>query len=154
MYVAFTCIIFLVAFIVQTSMLGFLNYKPDLILVIVVYLGLVKGSDVGSLGGFCSGLVLDSYSGMHFGVNALSKTVLGFVSGIIGKRLYTQSLFAHMLCVVIATILNMGIIFSLQGGDSRWRALILYEILENVACCPLIVFLFRAGERRLRITTY
>ena len=85
--------------VVQTSVLRFFTIggiKPDLVLVIVVYLGLMKGADVGCGSGFLFGLIEDAYS-LYFGANALTKTIVGFVCGIAGKRLYTQSLFTHLL---------------------------------------------------------
>ncbi len=154
MYVAFTFIMFLAALIIQTSMLGWLTCKPDIVLVIVVYLGLMKGPEIGCLSGFFSGLMLDAFSGVPFGTNALSKIILGFVSGIVGKRLYTQSLITHILCVAIATAIDTLIVLSFQGFELHWQKFMLYEILENIVCCPVIVLLFRAGERRLRTTTY
>ena len=154
MYAAFTLIVFFCAMVIQTSVLHFFTIggvKPDLILIIVVYLGLMKGSDVGCVSGFLFGLVEDAYSGMYFGTNALAKTVLGFLCGMTGKRLYTQSLFAHMLCVVIGTGIHAMIILSVHGFGAHWQKLLLYEILYNMICCPWIVFLFRFGEQRLHV---
>jgi rod shape-determining protein MreD len=152
MYVAFTLIIFLCAMVIQTSILHFFTIggvKPDLILIIVVYLGLVKGSDVGCLSGFFFGLVEDAYSKMDLGTNALTKTFLGFLCGLGGKRLYTQSLFSHILCLGIATIVDVVLLLSIKGFVPHWKKLVLYETLYNIICCPFIMYIFRFGEQRL-----
>ena len=151
MYVAFSLIIFLCAMVIQTSVLHFFNIegvKPDLVLLIVVYLGLVKGSDIGCLSGFFFGLIEDAYSRMYLGSNAFTKTLLGFFCGLGGRRLYTQSLFSHVLCVGLGTIVDVVILLSINGFIPNWKKLILYETLYNVAICPFIVYIFRFGERR------
>ena len=152
MYVAFTLIIFLAAMVIQSSVLHYLRLegsKPDLILIIVVYLGLIKGSDVGCVSGFFFGLVEDVYSGMLLGSNALTKTIIGFFCGLVGKRLYTQSLFSHILCVGIGSVVQVILLLSVNGFVPHWRQLVLYETLYNIICCPFIVQIFRFGEQRM-----
>jgi rod shape-determining protein MreD len=154
MYFAFSLIVFLCAMIVQTTLLQFLTVagvKPDLVLVIVIYLGLIEGPNLGCLSGFSLGLFEDAYSGISLGgVNALSKTIVGFLSGLLGKRLYTQSLFAHMICVGVGTVLDVLLSLSLHGFHPGWKSLLFYESLYNMLCCPWIVMLFRFGDRHLR----
>ena len=151
MYVAFTVIVFICAMVIQTSILRFFTIggvKPDLVLVIVVYLGLMKGADAGCGSGFVFGLVEDAYS-LYLGTNALTKTVVGFVCGVIGKRLYTQSLFTHILGVAISSVVNTLLILSIHGFTPQWETFMVYEMLYNVICCPWIVYIFRFGEQRL-----
>ncbi|MCP4402386.1 MAG: rod shape-determining protein MreD [bacterium] len=154
MYFAFSLIVFLGAMIAQTTLLHFFTIggvKPDLVLIIVTYLGLIEGPNLGCLSGFSLGLFEDAYSGMSLGgVNALSKTVIGFLSGLVGKRLYTQSLFAHIICVGLGTVLDAVLNLSIHGLENGWKSLVLYETAYNMACCPWIVMLFRFGERHLR----
>jgi rod shape-determining protein MreD len=152
MYVAFTLIVFLGAMVIQTSVLQYLHLegsKPDLILIIVVYLGLIKGSNVGCVSGFFFGLVEDVYSGMALGSNALTKTIIGFFCGLVGKRLYTQSLFSHILCVGLGSVVEVILLLSINGFVPHWRELVLYETLYNIICCPFIVQIFRFGEQRM-----
>ena len=154
MYVVFTLIIFLCAMVIQTTILHFLDLggvKPDLVVIIVVYLGLVKGSDSGCASGFFFGLVEDIFSGMHLGSNAFTKTIIGFFCGFSGKHLYTQSLFSHVLCVGLSTAVDVILLLSINGFTLNWKNLVLYETLYNMICCPCIVYIFRFGERRLDI---
>ena len=155
MYVAFTLIIFLCTMVIQTSLLhyffGIGGIKPDLVLLIVVYLGLVKGADAGCLSGFFFGLIEDAFSGMFLGANAFTKTIIGFFCGLVGKRLYTQSLFSHILCVGIGTVVDAVLLLSIHGFVSNWREIILYETVYNLVCCPCVVYLYRFGEQRLNL---
>ncbi len=154
MYIAFTCIVFLGAMVVQTSLLRYVSVggiRPDLVLIIVVYLGLVRDRRWGVSAAFF-GLVEDAYSGF-LGANALIKTIVGFSCGLIGKRLYTQSLFSHILCVGIGTVANVLILSSLHGFVPHWRTTLVYEMLYNLLCCPVIVAIYRYGERYLKHNT-
>lgn len=156
MYIVFTCMVFLGAMVVQTSLLRYVSIggvRPDLVLIIVVYLGLVRGPDAGSLSGFVFGLFEDAYSGGLLGANALIKTLLGFACGLLGKRLYTQSLLSHFLCVGVGTVANVTILSSLHGFAPEWRTVLMYEVLYNLLCCPVIVALYRYGERFLKPKT-
>ena len=151
MYVMFTLMIFVGAIVLQTSVLDLVaikGIKPDLVLLMVVYLGLVKGSDIGCTSGFFFGLVEDIFSGVYFGSNALTKTIIGFFCGASGKRLYTQSMLSQMLCVGIGTVVNVILLLSINGFGAQWTHQLLYESLYNMLCCPLIVWIFRWGEKR------
>lgn len=151
MYVVFTLLVFVSAMVLQTTVLDVLTIKgikPDLILVIVVYLGLVKGSDIGCTSGFFFGLLEDVYSGMYLGSNALTKTTLGFFCGVIGKRLYTQSLFSQILCVGFATVVDVILLLSIHGFSPEWKHLLVYETLYNMLCCPAIVLIFYLAGKR------
>jgi len=151
MYLALTLIIVLGAMVVQTSVFPLLSLavKPDLLLVIVVYLGLRKGPEIGCCSGFTFGMMQDAVSEIQFGSSAFVKTILGFLSGVAGKQLYTQSVFTHILCVGFSTVISELILSGLQGFQSNWQQVLIYETCYNILCCPVIVGLFRGGEKRL-----
>lgn len=152
MFAIFTFLLFFSAVVLQTTFMHFLQIggvKPDLVLVIVVYLGLVHGPEVGSVSGFFFGLIEDFFSfGAYLGSNALTKTIIGFFCGMGGRQLYTQSLFAHMLCVVLSTVGDLILHFSIKGFSPEWKQFILYQTSYNLLCCPFIVLLFRQAEKR------
>jgi rod shape-determining protein MreD len=154
MYVILSILLFVIAFVVQTTVfprIAIEGVKPDLILVITVYLGLVRGPAIGCANGFFAGVIEDVYSGLYLGSNALTKTIIGFVCGIFGKRLYTQSLFAHMLCVGLSTLIDVILIYSVNGFGPQWKQVLFYETVYNLICCPGIVFVFHQGEKWLGI---
>lgn len=151
MYAIVTVIIFIGAMVLQTSVLSQIpigGMKPDLALIIVVYIGLVKGPEMGSLSGFCFGLLHDAVSGASLGSNALAKTIVGFVCGVGGRRLYTQSFFSQMLGVGVGSVGNILIRLSIHGFTAGWKRELIYETLYTLLCCPWIVLLFRHIEGR------
>ena len=60
---------------------------PDIPLIIVVLLALRRGPEFGCVGGFVTGLLQDAASGGLIGVQALTKSVIGFAIGALGGRL-------------------------------------------------------------------
>lgn len=157
MFVLFTSIVALCLLVLQTTVfqtIAIAGVKPDFIMVITVYLGLVKGPNVGCSSGFFFGIAEDLASGMTVGSNALAKTVVGFFCGMLGKRLYTQSALSHMLCTGIGTIINVIILLSIHGFNVQWEYRLVYEGLYNIVCCPVIVSLLRFGEQQLGVKSF
>ena len=60
---------------------------PDIPLIIVVLLALRRGPEFGCVGGFVTGLLQDAATGGLIGVQALTKSVIGFAIGALGGRL-------------------------------------------------------------------
>ena len=58
----------------------------DLVLVVVVYYALASGRVTGLLTGTVAGLVQDVLSGGVLGMAGLSKTVVGYLAGIVGTH--------------------------------------------------------------------
>lgn len=60
------------------------NVEPDFIVVCVVLFGLQRGPIMGSLFGFVVGLIVDLGNPGFLGLNALSKSILGYGAGRLG----------------------------------------------------------------------
>ncbi len=97
MKVAGVCLAIIVALALQTTVAPFLfsgQYgSVDLVLVVVVYAALQFGPAVGLLTGALAGMAQDTLSGGIIGVGGLSKTIVGFLVGVIGS----QFIVAHAL---------------------------------------------------------
>jgi len=76
-----------VSLVLQTTLARFLvrgSTGVDLVLVGVTYLGLTTGPVGGLISGTIAGLAQDSLGTGVLGIGGLSKTVVGYVAGIIG----------------------------------------------------------------------
>jgi rod shape-determining protein MreD len=62
------------------------NIAPDIPLIVVLLLGLRRGSEFGCLAGFFTGLLQDVVSGGLVGTQALTKAAAGFAIGVLGAR--------------------------------------------------------------------
>ena len=82
----------------------------NLVLVVVVYVGLMSGPVTGMLTGTFAGLVQDALSTGVIGIGGLAKTVVGFLTGIVG----TQFIVAQPLprfCVFFGATLLHELVF-------------------------------------------
>lgn len=82
----------------------------DLVLVVVVYNALASGRVTGLLTGSFAGLVQDVLSGGVLGMAGLSKTVVGYLAGIVGTQFIVAHSASRFVVFFLATVLN-AIIF-------------------------------------------
>ena len=85
----------LLAFVLQTTWIDFLevySLKPDLILLVLVYIALREGPLVAICMGFGVGFIQDVYHPADLGLNALSKSLIGFVVGYGRSRIVADNI--------------------------------------------------------------
>ena len=109
--------IIVVALLIQLTLINsitILGLKPDLIMVVVVVFSLLKGEKEGTISGFASGLLQDIFSTGLLGINALVKTVIGFICGILKEKIFHEHiLFLIPIITFIASFIQNILIFSL-----------------------------------------
>lgn len=113
----------LAAFLLQTTLAPHMRVagvQPDFLLIVVVVYGFLEGPVVGSVCGFSAGLLQDMLLVTTLGLNALSKTVLGYLSGMIEQNLFSENFVMPMLAIFSATLLNESIVLALRAtlGES------------------------------------
>ncbi len=97
------------AAVVQVSVLAavpVLGAAPDLLLVSVVSIALLRGAIVGSVAGFTAGLLVDVATMDILGVSALLLTVVGFWAGRYGETTGRGRPQAPLLAVCAATVVT------------------------------------------------
>ncbi|MDR1955536.1 MAG: rod shape-determining protein MreD [Treponema sp.] len=77
---------------------------PDLALGIVVFMAYTHGTMTGQLTGFVSGLLLDFLSAAPLGLNALIRTVIGALAGLIKGSFFLDPLFFPVVLCAAATL--------------------------------------------------
>jgi rod shape-determining protein MreD len=81
------------------------DVAPDIPLIVVVMLALRRGPEFGCGAGFLAGLLQDAATGGLLGVQALTKSVVGFGIGALGSRLrVTQPLVQVPGLVVLSLV--------------------------------------------------
>lgn len=85
----------------------------DLVLVVVVYNALASGRVTGLLAGSVAGLVQDVLSGGVLGMAGLSKTVVGYLAGIVGTQFIVTHSVSRFVVFFLATVLNAVIFMGL-----------------------------------------
>ncbi len=107
------------ALALQTTLARFLvrgTLALDLVLVVVVYVALTSGPATGLLTGAFAGLIQDALSGSVIGIGGLSKTIVGFLAGIIGTQFIVAQPLPRFVVFFAATLLHAGIFMGLYVG--------------------------------------
>ena len=97
------------------SRLGiYIHAVPDLALIILIYCAYVNGTMTGQLTGFFSGFLLDFLSAAPLGLNALIRTLIGALTGLLKGTFFLDLLFLPMALCAGATILKALVYFLLH----------------------------------------
>jgi rod shape-determining protein MreD len=78
----------------------------NLVVVAVVYVALVFGPVAGLMAGTAGGLAQDALSGGIVGVGGLSKTIVGFLAGLLGAQFIVSQPFPRFVMFIGATVLH------------------------------------------------
>tara|TARA_B100002003_G_C13939733_1_gene456094 strand:- start:127 stop:627 length:501 start_codon:yes stop_codon:yes gene_type:complete len=148
----------LLAFIIQSTVVEHISIrgiKPDIILIILIYVSLRSGSMMGVVLGFSIGLLQDFYGPpANLGLNALCKSLLGFGVGIGKEGLYKDSMLVLMLTLVISYITHDIIYhiidarFTLDAVVSWFIGVSLPSVFYTLVLFLLLIYVFayRRGQ--------
>ncbi len=82
--------------LLQSTALNFIainGIKPDLVLVLIILNGFLRGTREGAFLGFVGGVMQDLVSGGYFGMYALTNITAGYLGGLGEGRLYRDNRF-------------------------------------------------------------
>lgn len=104
------------ALALQTTLARFLSggtVAVDLVLVAVVFVALASGPVPGMLAGTFAGLVQDALSSGIIGIGGLAKTIVGFLSGVIGTQFIVTNSIPRFVVFLGATVLHAVVFMGL-----------------------------------------
>lgn len=148
------------AIVIQTVISGYfhawLGARPDAMLLVTMYIGVYRGSESGLITGFFLGLLKDILSGGLLGSNALSKGLLGHLTGGLVRSIDRRSWLSMASLGLIATGIDaliwagLSVIFLPDLGISReyWYDS-LKTIALNAALAPFVIHLLSVAESRI-----
>jgi rod shape-determining protein MreD len=96
--------IFLLLQMTAANKLAIGEIAPDFPLLFVAYFGLHRNSLQGTIAGFIIGLLQDLFNPAYLGLNALLKSILGFVAGRIGSKTELDSVLFLALIIFLSHI--------------------------------------------------
>lgn len=124
------------------------HFKPDLLLVAMVYLALRSSSTSGALLAWGLGLIKDVFSGLYLGLNAFSFLLIFLVIKNISDLLYAESgeLFvvtvsAATLACVTVNLLLLLMLTSTPGISYSITASLLPHLFANAFAASLVTLL-------------
>lgn len=132
-------------------------FKPNLLIIFVVYMGLREGVAWGALA-YVLGLVHDSFSGLYLGLNGFTYLIIFLGLSMVADRLFTDRRSLMILGVFSATVvngfLNLLLLFLFSAAQGIYVTLIeslIPQALVN-ALAASVIFTFsplaRIGEPR------
>lgn len=104
------------ALLLEQTVLNFVRVagvKPDLVLLLVIFNGILKGPREGAFWGFIAGLLEDFACAHYIGLNALGKLVAGYLSGLVEFRVYKESAVTAAAVVWAASLVSGGVVYVL-----------------------------------------
>jgi rod shape-determining protein MreD len=123
-------------------------FRPDLLLILVVYIALRGTVDVGAPLVWLIGLGKDLFSGLYLGANAASFLIVYLVIKQISDRLYAESGSVFVVAVTISTLLasviNLFLLVTLSpvhGIASAFGLNLIPHLLVNAFCASLVALL-------------
>jgi rod shape-determining protein MreD len=148
------------ALLVQTTVARFVVGAPvsiDLVLVAVISAGLKGGSVVGLFAGTFGGLIQDALSSGIIGIGGLAKSVVGFLSGVVGTQFIVAQAGPRFVVFAGGTVLHAALFIGtyelLELRDFGWpgAALVIAALgnaVVGVLALQLAELLPGALERR------
>ncbi len=140
----------LAALVIETSFLPvFLAspFKPDLMLVIMVFVALRGSYGEGAPAALVLGLVKDSFSGLYLGLNVFTFLVIFITIKCVADRLYAESASLFVFAVTVATLACMSanlllLLFTNSSGIAfSMGSALIPHLLTNALAASLVTLL-------------
>jgi rod shape-determining protein MreD len=129
-------------------------FQPDLLVLVIVYLGLREGGWHGGGLAFLLGLFADCFSGIYLGLSAFSFLSIYLAMRNVSDRLYTDNLYLMVIVAFLATLVNgllhllLLILFSAAADIySTLLTALLPQALVNALAASIIFAFPRSGAR-------
>lgn len=138
-----TAITILVCFLLQTSVFDLFKLAdtvPNVLLILVSSIAVMRGQKAGMLTGFFSGLLLDIFYGSWLGGFAFIYMIFGFIDGFFNRIYYSDDNFLPLIIIGVNDLVYgiiMFIVYGLLQNHMDFfyyiRSIILPEMVYTVA---------------------
>lgn len=139
-------LIFLQKSVVWLISISSYNITPDIIVIMIIYIGVKNGHVEGAVFGFLAGLILDFISGSFVGLSALCYTISGFTAGYFYRQEDDKFLekFNFLIVVFPVTLLCNFIYFMIfsQGVTLSFGDIFFKLVLTSTTYTTLISLIF------------
>ncbi len=148
---AVLALLILASAIVQGSLpaiRGLGNFRPDLVLIVVVYWALKRGAGAAWFVGLLGGGLSDLFSAGLFGLGAVSQGLAAVAVVLSSRPLYREHLSSKVVMVILAALVNslvyylLLVIFSTPPPWAAvWRGAIWPHLWQTALVSPLWLWL-------------
>ncbi len=146
--IAYTILIFLTVLIQSTlgSYINVYGVKPNITIVVIVVVALLRNNIEGAVVGFFCGLLQDSASGMVIGFYALLGLYLGLTVSSLNKKLYRENVLIAVFLTFVFSVIYEYLVYFLNtflrsplGFIYPMQKVIIPEAIYN---CVISIFVF------------
>jgi len=147
--------VLLLAALVQVSIAGWIEVgegRPDVVLVLLVSIALLRGPLFGAVAGFWAGLVLDVAAVDTFGLTSLLLTVAGYWAGRFGDVTTRSSAHPPLIAAALATVgvaCGSAVLHFMLGESIAGGEFFVGVLLPGVALNMLLAYPLYGLTRRL-----
>lgn len=130
----------ILAYLLQTTLMpgiSLANVCPNIVLIIVVYIGYINGRTFGLFMGLISGLLYDFQFGTIIGLYGLIYMFIGYLSGICHKIYFRED---YTLPVVLVTINSFLFGFSVYITGFLLRGKLNFDFYFSKVILPEVVY--------------
>jgi len=154
--ILFYSILFIIGLVLQfgwSQYFSMWGLSPNIVLIFVVFSALTDGPLVGQWMGFFWGISWDAMSVSMFGSRAFTLTVIGYLAGMLSRKLDEGKASSQGLTVFIASLfytLLLWAVFGVFGPDQiplRPNYITVLQPFYNVLLAPLV---FAIGRMLIR----
>lgn len=141
-------IIIIICFLCQSSVFRFLQLAgvvPNLLLIVTMSFGLMRGRREGVLVGFFCGLLIDMFSSTLMGPYAFIYMTLGYVNGFFHRIYYVEDVLLPMLMITIndfAYNIIVYILFFMLRNRLDFTAYLRQVILPEMVYTIIVTLFF------------
>ncbi len=117
----FTILAMVICILLQSTILGKIairGVRPDLALIVLIFVSIRRGSMVGQVAGFATGFLEDLMNVSPLGFHSLLRTVIGFLYGLLSGNMFIDPILLPIILTVIGTIMKgivAGIVSAIFG---------------------------------------
>jgi rod shape-determining protein MreD len=116
-----TIVAMVICILLQSTLLGRIairGVRPDLALIVLIFVSMRRGSMVGQVSGFATGFLEDLMNVSPLGFHSLMRSVTGFLYGLLSGNVFIDPFLMPIVLTVVATILKgliAGIVSAIFG---------------------------------------
>lgn len=109
-------ILIFVAFVLQSTLMQALSLggiSPDIMMILTVSYGFIRGKKSGLIAGFASGLLVDIFFGNVLGFYALIYMYIGYLNGLLHETFFKEDIKLPLVLVALSNLSYNFIIYIL-----------------------------------------
>ena len=142
-------IAFLLIYFLQTNLFSWYNIagvKPNLFIVLALFIGLYLGRMYGLGLGIVFGFLLDFFVSKRIGLNAIMLGISGLLGGVLDKSFSKESRITFMRMTMVVTVLCEVVSYTLQiillNADANFINFMKIILIEAIYNAILIIILY------------